>query len=98
MSFIESIRTKHEGIALALVAVIGGVLGVSVGARRASACSCIDPNTWSAGLESVTSSDANVDHTAQWPPQGLIYENLQEVTFSGKQTVPGAVRTVAVHK
>ena len=83
---------------LALVAIAGSASGLAVSARRASACSCVPPDIWSVVLESATSSDPNVDHSALWPLHGYVYEEPRQVTLSGKVTDAGVVWSVKVAK
>jgi hypothetical protein len=82
MSFLKQTYEKHRGIALVVVAVMGGALGFAVAARKAAACSCMSPDVWSLSLESVTSSDPAVDHTPLWPDGADLIEEPQRVVFT----------------
>ena len=74
------IYRRYRGVALALIAIIGGACGFAVTGRRATACDCLFP-TWQVSLQSATSSDPSIDHRPLWPAEATLWQGTEETSI-----------------
>jgi hypothetical protein len=59
-------RKASASLTLVLLAIVGGIAGFAITARKAGACSCSSP-AWALQLQSATASDGMSDHKKFWP-------------------------------
>jgi hypothetical protein len=62
----RAVRGRTRAAVYIVIAAVGGWCGLLVGTSQVKASGCQYLPTWRAHLQSVTSSDASVDHTRFW--------------------------------
>jgi hypothetical protein len=78
-------RRASGSLALVLMAIVGGIAGFGVTARKVGACSCIQPE-WTLQFQSATASDGTSDHKKYWPTEGGLqaYEGFAWFSDTGR--------------
>lgn len=83
-------RRIQSGVGILVLGVLGALAGQLVVAEHAAACSCAEPE-WRVELESVTSSDASVDHRAFWPADAFLTSYKDQAQIWSKAHQAGVV-------
>jgi hypothetical protein len=68
---VERSNRIRTGLALVLMAALGGTAGHLATSRAASACDC-SPFEWQVRLQAATSSDPASNHQSFWPAQAIL--------------------------
>jgi len=78
-------RKASASLTLVLMAIVGGIAGFAITARKAGACSCSSPE-WTLQLQSATASDGMSDHKKNWPTEATLqsYEGTATLWDTGR--------------
>ena len=92
--FDKTRRRLQSGVGFIALGTLGALAGQLVVTDHAAACSCAEPE-WRVELESVTSSDASVDHRAFWPADAFLASYRGHAQIGAEVHQPGVVARAA---